>query len=99
MHIAKKTQPPQGYCERTLLPVAQSHGRNSWRDVVDTDAMTIKPPLTVGARVRLKEPSIALAKEDGIVTRLDARGALAKLDSGREFLVEPGMLEVLEVLA
>ena len=96
MHIVKKTQPPQGYCERTLLPVAQSHGRNSWGDVVDTDAMTVKPPLTVGARVRLEEPSMNFAKEDGVVTRLDARGALVKFDSGRAFLVEPAMLEVLQ---
>ncbi len=95
MHIVKKTQPPQGYCVRTSRPVPQTNERNSSRDAVDTEAMTVKPPLTAGVRVRIKQPSTDLANEDGVVTRIDARGALLKLDSGRELLVEPEMLEVL----
>lgn len=93
MHITHKT-PPQGYCERISHLVGQADGRNSGSDVADTDAMSLKRP-TVGARVLIKQPSIDLAKEQGIVARLDARGALVKLDSGREFLVEPSMIEVI----
>ena len=95
MHIVNKTQSPQGYCVRTSRPVPQTNERNSSRDAVDTEAMTVKPPLTAGVRVRIKQPSTDLANEDGVVTRIDARGALLKLDSGRELLVEPEMLEVL----
>ena len=94
VHTTQKTQPPEGYCERTLHPVAQSNGTQLRSDRVETGAMSfVVKPLAVGVRVRIKQPSIQIADEYGIVTRLDARGACVKLDSGREFLVEPAMLE------
>ena len=81
-----------------MHPVAQSNGTNAGSDsgTGDTDAMSFVKPLAVGVRVRIKRASIALADEYGTVTRLDARGARVKLDSGPEFLVEPAMLEVVE---
>jgi len=79
---------------KPLHPVAQSNGTQLRSDRVETGAMSfVVKPLAVGVRVRIKQPSIQIADEYGIVTRLDARGACVKLDSGREFLVEPAMLE------
>ena len=59
--------------------------------------MHVKKTLAVAVRVRIKHPpSSDLPKEYGVVTRLDARGALVKLDSGRVFLVEPAVLEAID---
>ncbi len=77
MHIAEKTQPPQGYCERTLHPVAQSHGRNSASDLADTNAMSFLKPLAVGVRVRIKQASVELALEYGTVSRASMLEVLA----------------------
>ena len=59
--------------------------------------MPTAKPLTAGVRVRLKQPlSSDPSNECGIVTRLDARGVLLKLDSGRELLVEPAMVDAID---
>lgn len=61
--------------------------------------MPFVKPLTVGARVRLNEKSsplgVGIRDSDGTVVRIDGRGVPVKFDSGREFLVEPAMLDAL----
>ncbi len=53
-----------------------------------------KLPIAVGVRVRLEVrlDGSDTPHQDGITTRVDARGVLVKLDAGPELLVEPAML-------
>ncbi len=54
-------------------------------------------PLSIGARVRIRRsiaPGVSELHDDGEVLRVDGRGVLVRLDSGREVLVEPSMLTV-----
>lgn len=55
--------------------------------------------LRVGARVRVRRsivPGIPELHDEGEVVRLDARGVLVRLDSGRDVLAEPGLLVILQ---
>ncbi len=54
--------------------------------------------LRVGSRVRLRRPMLPGVRQpdvDGEVERIDARGVLVRLDSGRAVLCEPDILAVL----
>ena len=66
-------------------------------------ARTRRNPMTeslrLSARVRLRRsivPGVPELCDEGIVARLDARGVVVRLDSGREVMTEPDMLVVLE---
>ena len=58
--------------------------------------MSSAMPLVVGARVRVRFTRrmsvVNSAHERGVVTRVDARGVIVKLDSGSELLVEHAMI-------
>jgi hypothetical protein len=56
--------------------------------------------LAIGARVRIRRSVAQDVSElvgEGEVLRIDGRGVLVRLDSGRELLAEPGMLTILGV--
>jgi hypothetical protein len=55
-------------------------------------------PLPIGARVRIRRslvPGVPELHDDGEVLRIDGRGVLVRLDTGRDVLVEPSMLTLL----
>lgn len=63
-----------------------------------TDDPRTDRPLHTGDRVRIRRstvPGVPELHDEGEVLRVDGRGVLMRLDSGRELLVEPTMLMVL----